>query len=74
MTDEKKPVMIPLKGGVEITHKCKTYKGEIPDDVFKEIYGGNGKDDKESKKILDLKMKKFKFVEPVADELANTSG
>ncbi|NIA28333.1 MAG: hypothetical protein GWP06_00295 [Actinobacteria bacterium] len=65
-----------LKPGVEITHKCKTYKGEIPDDVFKEIYGGNG--DKESKKLLDVKLKKFKFVEekeePVKDEPANSSG
>ena len=66
MTDEKKPVMIPLR--VEITHKCKTYKGEIPEDVFKEIYGNLGKDEKESKKLLDAKLKKFKFVEPVADE------
>jgi hypothetical protein len=32
-------VKMNLKKGVEIFHKNKQYVGEIPDAVFKEIYG-----------------------------------
>jgi len=42
-----------LKKGVEIFHKNKRYVGEIPDDVFEEIYGENG----------DKAKEKFQFVE-----------
>jgi len=50
-----------LKPGVVIEHKKTKYVGEIPDDVFKSIYG----------KDTDKMKKKFKFVEVKSDQGKN---
>ncbi len=69
MTEEKKPVMIPLKDGHSITHKCKKYVDEIPEEIFKEIYGNLGKDPAESEKLYKERVKKVK-PEPKKEETA----
>ena len=72
MIDEK---LIPLSHGVEIGHKGKTYshKTGIPEKIFNEIYGNLGENEKESKKLLEAKLKKFKpKKEPVKDEPPKT--
>lgn len=51
-----------LKSGIEIRHKNKKYVDEIPDEIFKEIYGNLTEDEKENKKLFDAKVKKFKHV------------
>lgn len=50
-----------LKKGVEIEHKKKRYRGEIPDEVFEEIYGGEKGSDKATE-LFEKKKKKFEFV------------
>jgi hypothetical protein len=45
---------VKLKVGVEIEHKKKRYVGEVPDEVFKDMFG-----DEEAEK-----RKKYQFVEP----------
>lgn len=47
-----------LKKGIEIQYKKKNYSGEIPDDIFKEIYG------KDAAKTR----KKFEFAEPKGEK------
>ncbi len=67
-----------LKQGVEIMHLKKRYIDEVPDAIFKTMYGGLGENERESKKIFDRQKKKFEFVElkdePVSNESKTASG
>lgn len=63
-----------LKPGVNFEHKKKKYFKEIPDEIFREMYGNLGENEKESKKLYDAKVKKYKAEkEPVKDEPAQPS-
>ena len=46
-----------LKPGVSISYKAKKYKGEIPDDLFDEIYGIEAEKKKEKFQFVESKKK-----------------
>ncbi len=53
-----------LKPGVEIGHKKKRYVGEIPDEIFDEIYGKDNEKKKEKYQLVEPKKKKSVKNEP----------
>lgn len=70
--------IIDLKPGISIEFKKKfyTHKTGIPEDIMKErcnVLKDGKSDERESKKLFDAQVKKFKFVPEKADVAQDTS-